>query len=81
MRIKIKSDPKKRGFTIPVPLWLLKFRFVTKLITKNGKLGKDLSADEVHQFIVLICKELKKHKKLVLLDVTSVDGTQVKITI
>lgn len=80
MRIKVRGGGYR--FTIPVPLFVIKFKWVRRLIKKNTQ-NKGVDFIDIDKFIPMMYKELKNFKKhnkrFVLVDVQSSDGDKVKI--
>lgn len=79
MKIRVKGDDQKHGFKFWVPLWLIKCNFVSGLIEKNS--GGSVDMKTIKTLLNLSYKELRKHKGLVIVDITSSDGSIVKITV
>lgn len=82
MTIKIKSDKKK--FFLPVPLWTGIINFALNLASKHAEKDREVIL-ALKEVVPPVIKELKrfkrKHGKLVIVDITSADGEEVKITV
>ena len=78
MKITIRNENKK-GFTIFLPLAILKSKWIWKLVKSNDQqLDLEKISNDLYYF-------LKKHRKeigkLTLIDVQSNDGSKIKIII
>lgn len=79
MKLKINSDGFK--FTFYMPLFLLKSRWLIKMIKKKS--NSDFDIDQFKQVLPKIISELRKFKRanknFILLDVLSSDNDHVTI--
>lgn len=76
MKIKIKEKDFKRGFTICLPLIVI--RFAGSFIDKNNK---ELSSVDFAELYRGLKKFKKSHHNFVLIEVKDKYGTYVKITL
>lgn len=80
--MKVAIKPKKFTFVIFIPMRIIKWKFLYKVIAKSDKENSEyiLSLYPKSKEIYKEIKRIKKRfKKLVLIDVKSHDGQRIKI--
>ena len=78
MKIAVKSDGA--NIRLFLPLWLIKSKMLQKIICKKDPSGTLKNILKNRELLKNIYRELKNHKGMVLVEVTS-PGAFVKITI
>ena len=79
MWIKIRST-ERTGFTLPVPMALLRSRLLWSIVEKHGGDAAQY-APMAREIVRELSAYVRTHGHFVLVDVESADGEKVKITV